>query len=136
MKNKKTIVIFTWMLVVGVSLFFMLMSFDNWPDQAIAEVTSSQADISQKADGIPEESEWKAPDQEAAKIRANETVPFIEAVLDECLLCRQQKLREMELGIDDMSNTYFLLDSPIIKKTGRLLRACQVHARQACRECK
>lgn len=60
---------------------------------------------------------WTAPDQEAAKKRAQELVPFVEAVMDECQLCRQMRLRETGLGIKDITHNYFLLDSPIIKKT-------------------
>jgi hypothetical protein len=32
-------------------------------------------------------------------------------------LCRQMRLRETGLGIKDITHSYFLLDSPIIKKT-------------------
>ncbi len=63
---------------------------------------------------------WTAPDQEAAKKRAQETVPFVEAVMDECQLCRQMRLREMGLGIKDSAGPYYLLDSPIIKKSENL----------------
>jgi hypothetical protein len=58
---------------------------------------------------------WTAPDQEAALERA-EVVPFVEAVMDECRLCRQQRLRDMGLGVKDQTDSYFLLDSPIIRK--------------------
>lgn len=61
------------------------------------------------------EPEWKAPDQEKAVLRAKETVPFVDTVIDECLLCRQQRLRKQGLGTEDISNPYFLLDSPVIK---------------------
>jgi hypothetical protein len=44
-------------------------------------------------------------------------VPFVEAVMDECRLCRQQRLRDKGLGVNDQSESYFLLDSPIIRKT-------------------
>jgi hypothetical protein len=60
---------------------------------------------------------WTAPDQDAAKKRAMEEVPFVEAVMDECRLCRQMRLRDMRLGVKDQSESYFLLDSPIIRKT-------------------
>jgi hypothetical protein len=60
---------------------------------------------------------WIAPDQEAAKKRAAEMVPFVEAVMDECKLCRQQRLRDMGLGVKDQTESYYLLDSPIIRKT-------------------
>ncbi len=63
------------------------------------------------------ESAWFAPDQEAAKKRAQEVVPFVEAVRDECRLCRQQRLRDKGLGVKDQTESYFLLDSPIIRKT-------------------
>ncbi|BBO91927.1 hypothetical protein DSCOOX_51070 [Desulfosarcina ovata subsp. ovata] len=61
--------------------------------------------------------QWVAPDQEAAKKRAAEVVPFVEGVRDECRLCRQQRLRDQGLGVKDQSESYFLLDSPIIRQT-------------------
>jgi hypothetical protein len=64
----------------------------------------------------PSAVEWVAPDQVAAMERAKEVVPFVHTVVDECLLCRQQKLRDMGLGVKDIEHSYFLLDSPIIKK--------------------
>jgi hypothetical protein len=60
---------------------------------------------------------WEAPDQKAAKQRAMETVPFISAFVDECLLCRQQTLRDKGLKASDIEHKYVLLESPIIKKT-------------------
>ena len=36
--------------------------------------------------------------------------------MEECQLCQQMQLREMGLGIKDAANSYYLLDSPIIKK--------------------
>jgi octaheme c-type cytochrome (tetrathionate reductase family) len=69
-------------------------------------------------DAPPESaSQWVAPDQEAAKERAAEVVPFVGAVRDECRLCRQQRLRDQGLGVKDQSHSYFLLDSPIIRQT-------------------
>ena len=59
---------------------------------------------------------WIALDQAAALQRAQEVVPFVEAVMDECLLCRQQRLRDMGLGVKDIEHRYVVLDSPIIKK--------------------
>jgi hypothetical protein len=35
--------------------------------------------------------------------RALETVPFVDAVMDECKLCRQQRLRDMGLGTKDQT---------------------------------
>ena len=63
------------------------------------------------------ENTWSAPDQEAAKARAAEVVPFVEAVKDECTLCRQLRLRDMGLSIKDQTESYYLLNSPIIQKT-------------------
>lgn len=68
------------------------------------------------ADDETRPADWVAPDQEAARQRAGEVVPFIDAVVDECLLCRQQKLRDMGLGVKDIEHTYVLLDSPLIRK--------------------
>ena len=59
---------------------------------------------------------WKAPDQEAAMARAKETVPFVDTVIDECLLCRQQKLRDQGLNTKDIEHSYVLLNSPIINQ--------------------
>jgi hypothetical protein len=61
-------------------------------------------------------SKWSAPDQVAALERAKETVPFVDAVKDECNLCRQIRLREMGLGTKDIKHSYFALNSPIINK--------------------
>ena len=57
---------------------------------------------------------WSAPDQVAALERARETLPFVEAVKDECKLCRQMRLREMGLGTKDITHNYVVLNSPII----------------------
>ncbi|GAB6906052.1 Cyctchrome c, class III family protein (fragment) [Desulfosarcina cetonica] len=65
----------------------------------------------------PTRSAWIAPDQAAAKERAQKVVPFVEAVRDECRLCRQQRLRDQGLGVKDQSQSYFLLDSPILRRT-------------------
>jgi hypothetical protein len=58
---------------------------------------------------------WTAPDQDAARERAREVVPMVDEVMEECLLCRQQRLRDVGLGVKDITHSYFLLDSPIIK---------------------
>lgn len=58
---------------------------------------------------------WKAPDQEEALKRAHERVPFVEKYVGECMILRQMRLREEGISLKDVKNTYFLLDSPIIK---------------------
>ena len=68
------------------------------------------------ADELALNPEWKAPDQEEARQRAQEVVPLIEAVVDECQLCRQQRLRDVGLGVKNIVHNYFLLESPIIKQ--------------------
>ena len=60
---------------------------------------------------------WSAPDQVDAQKRATEVVPFVGEVMDECKLCRQQRLRDKGLSVKDQPYSYALLDSPIIKKT-------------------
>jgi class III cytochrome C family protein len=64
----------------------------------------------------PPATQWTAPDQVAALERAEETVPFVDVVMEECKLCRQMRLREMGLGTKDIPNSYFVLNSPIINK--------------------
>jgi hypothetical protein len=82
-----------------------------WCGPALAAADAAATKPSEK------EVVWIAPDQEAAKKRAAEVVPFVEAVMDECKLCRQQRLRDMGLGVQDQTESYYLLDSPIIRKT-------------------
>lgn len=77
---------------------------------AFAAAAPVAGDASNDPDG------WIAPDQEAARKRAEEIVPFVDTVVQECRLCRQQRLREEGLGVKDITHNYFLLDSPIIQK--------------------
>ena len=62
-------------------------------------------------------SDWVAEDQARAGERAAEIVPFVPEVFEECQLVRQQRLRELGLSMKDIESSYYLLDSPIIKKT-------------------
>jgi len=59
---------------------------------------------------------WKAPDQERAKERAKETVPFVKEYQDDCQISRRICLMDAGISLDDVSQVYFLLDSPIIKQ--------------------
>ncbi len=94
---------------IGLSIIFLAGLCFSVPVRAAAP----PEDAPQPA----EATRWVAPDQEAAKKRAAEVVPFVEAVRDECRLCRQQRLRDQGLGVKDQSESYFLLDSPVIRKT-------------------
>ncbi|SMC96221.1 Class III cytochrome C family protein [Desulfocicer vacuolatum DSM 3385] len=58
---------------------------------------------------------WKAPDQEKAKERAKELVPFVDAVKDDCKVLRRVCLLDKGIDIKDVETTYFHLESPIIK---------------------
>jgi hypothetical protein len=82
------------------------------PGSAAANAAAAQ----NKPAPEPETAAWTASDQEAALARAAETVPFVEAVMDECKLCRQMRLREMGLSTKDITHSYFVLNSPIINK--------------------
>ncbi len=59
---------------------------------------------------------WKAPDQEKAKDRAKEIVPFIKDYKTDCQVTRKMDLMKKGISIKDVSDVYFLLDSPIIHK--------------------
>jgi len=59
---------------------------------------------------------WKAPDQEKAKERAKEGVPFVKEYKDEFLINRKVNLMEKGISIKDVKDIYFLLDNPIVKK--------------------
>jgi hypothetical protein len=69
-----------------------------------------------QVDELALDPDWKAVDQEEARQRAGEIVPFVDQILDECQLCRQQRLRDVGLGVKDIVHSYFLLDSPIINR--------------------
>lgn len=59
---------------------------------------------------------WNAPDQEKAKERAQEVVPFVKEVKDEFQINRRISLMDAGISLDDVTTVYFLLDSPIIKE--------------------
>ncbi|MDY0268978.1 hypothetical protein [Trichloromonas sp.] len=54
--------------------------------------------------------------QEQAQQRALERVPQIKEVHQESLLRRSQRLQERGVSVKDIRQTYFVLDSPIIKE--------------------
>jgi len=83
------------------------------PARAIDAAAPPEAETAK----APEAAAWSAPDQVDAQKRAQEVVPFIGEVRDECKLCRQQRLRDEGLGVKDQAHSYLLLDSPIIKRT-------------------
>ncbi len=92
-------------------LFLLLV-----PLWLLAAVGSASAAGAPNGDELALNPAWKAPHQEEARERAKEVVPFIDAVRDECQLCRQQRLRDVGLGVKDITHSYFLLESPIIKQ--------------------
>ncbi len=59
---------------------------------------------------------WKAPDQEKARERAKELVPFVKEYQDDGQIKRRISLMDAGVSIKDVTDVYFLLDSPIIKK--------------------
>jgi len=60
---------------------------------------------------------WKAPDQEKALKKAHEEISFIEKYVDEDRILRQMRLHEEGISLKDVEHSYFLLDSPVIKKS-------------------
>lgn len=134
--TKKTIPSLSALLLPAIAALILIgpPSMDWIPCAAAAAVLSDEASTSIKND-------WKAPDQENAIARSKEIVPFVDTVIDECRLCRQQKLRKQGLGTKDMENTYFLLDSPIIKKQEdhfgpvRFMHAKHAASLQVCAVC-
>ncbi len=96
-------------VIIGFMMFALVGFCWCGPALAAADVTAPKPSV--------EKVVWTAPDQEAAKKRAAQVVPFVEAVMDECRLCRQQRLRDMGLNVKDQTESYYLLNSPIIRKT-------------------
>lgn len=60
--------------------------------------------------------EWTAPDQEKAKKRAGETVPFVKEYRNDGQIKRRISLMDAGISLKDVNDVYFLLDSPIIKQ--------------------
>ena len=69
------------------------------------------------ASGVAMAGVWTAPDQEKAKERARQVVPFIKEYKDEGKINRKISLMDAGVSLKDVSDVYFLLDSPLIKKT-------------------
>ena len=81
------------------------------------------------------------PEQKKAEIRAKEIVPFVSEYKREYKVLRRISLMEKEISVTDINDTYFLLDSPIIKnKEDHYLPVRFAHKRHAslindCSEC-
>jgi hypothetical protein len=104
--------------VVPAIVFFAAvaaLNFGSLPFSGLASALASENADAEKSESA--KSDWFAPDQVEAQKRSAETVAFVEEVLQECKLCRQQRLRDRGLGVKDQTHSYYLLDSPIIKKT-------------------
>jgi len=98
------------MLLSAVVLAFISGPGSPAPTKAWAATAATNDEPNQTA------VEWFAPDQVEAQKRAQEVVPFVGETMDECKLCRQQRLRDSGLGVKDQLHSYYLLDSPIINK--------------------
>jgi len=79
---------------------------------------SSDCNVSNATDGLMKNSQnqWIAEDQQAAIKRSLETVPLVKKVKEEKLSERRNRLLGI-LSRKDSEHRYFLLDSPIIKKS-------------------
>ena len=90
---------------------------------------------------VAESKNWMAPDLEAAGKRAQEVVPLIIDYKKESPYDRIKRLRDLNLGLKDVKQTFFLLDSPIIKKEKDLYEPVRfMHGQHAtmtkdCTEC-
>lgn len=114
----KRIIFFSVLLSISLGIgMIMLPAGEKGITTAAAAAPSGEKNAAADTEQKPQDLKtiWKAPDQEEAKKRALETVPFVDTILDECLLCRSQKLRDKGFGVKDITHSYFLLDSPIIK---------------------
>ena len=107
--SKKLSIVFLIFLVMGLGGGLVALH----PESPGSPVAHAAAAAAPPAPETPA-STWTAPDQVAALERAKETVPFVDAVMDECKLCRQMRLRETGLGTKDIKHSYFVLNSPII----------------------
>jgi hypothetical protein len=145
MKNKKSISLPALLLLICLGAHLGFAHFIPWAHNAIAEIQPQPvqplAGHTTTVIAEPKPTEWKASDQEEAKERSKKIVPFVDTVVNECLLCRQQKLRDQGLGLKDIPNIYFLLDSPIIKNQEdhyepvRFMHAKHAAVAKDCAEC-
>jgi len=76
--------------------------------------------------------QWKAPDQDAAIARSKEIIPLVKEVVVEPPGVRSQRFIEEGFDIADIKHNYFWLDSPIIKKTEDMYRPVRfMHTKHA-----
>jgi len=66
----------------------------------------------------PKPEGWVAPEQAAAVEFSRRTPAFVEDVLMEDLLLRQQRLRRIGLGTADIEHSYLWLESPFVNTFG------------------
>ncbi len=71
-----------------------------------------------RTDRHPKPADWKAPDQHDAMLWAKDKRPFIKEVRKEAPALRQQRLREMGLGVKDVNRSYFWLESEYVNTYG------------------
>ncbi|MCW8984037.1 MAG: cytochrome c family protein [Thermoanaerobaculales bacterium] len=67
-----------------------------------------------RANKHPKPEGWVASDQAAAVEFSRRSQPFVEDVLMEDLLLRQQRLRRIGLGTKDIEHSYLWLESPFV----------------------
>jgi len=108
--SKKLSIVLLLFLVMGLSGGLVALHPESPGSSAVHAAAAQESATAKEAPA----SAWSAPDQVAALERAKETVPFVDAVMDECKLCRQMRLRETGLGTKDIEHSYFVLNSPII----------------------
>ena len=68
----------------------------------------------ERKDRTPMPEGWVPKDQAAAAELARQKHPYVEEVLTEDLPLRQQRLRGLGIGLKDIKNSYFLLESPYV----------------------
>ena len=76
------------LLTAAISSLFQFLSVNHESAMAAAPTESAAAQPADSAKPGSPTIRWQAPDQEAAKAKAQEPVPFVDTVVDECLLCR------------------------------------------------
>jgi len=70
--------------------------------------------VNTRTGGAARPAGWSAPDQDAALARASRTPAFVEDVLLEDLVLRQQRLRRIGISTRDIEFSYLCLESPFV----------------------
>lgn len=103
----------------GQALVLSLLTFLALGLPAMGAVEASKEPVEKvRTNRYPTPEGWEAPDQAKALQRARQEIPLVKDVKLEDPALRQQRLRTLGVGIKDITNSYFWLESPFVNTFG------------------